>query len=308
MSNVSSGEYDAFLNGNRIHYSIRGSGPPLIAHSGGPGMDARLWDNLAGIDAFATVIIIHPRGSGLSDAPADGAYALADYVDDIEALRCHLNLEKPTLLGWSHGAAVAQQYARMHPGSLSRLILHSAFTRVVDAFTDPEGALVSYKEQPWYEESIAALKRWWSGDCQTDEEMTEVCRRAIKFYFFSLDTKAMQYLQRINHLTLRLAPLAAFWMNEAPNLDIRSGLQDIRVPSLVLVGQHDFITPVAMSREIVRGIPDCELEIFEESGHFAHVEEPERFYQVIKQFVLDEKNEQSRFETNSQFIEVHGNG
>lgn len=288
MPNLTPGEYDTDLNGNRIHYAVRGSGPALIAHSGGPGMDARLWDDLAGIDEFLTVIVMHPRGSGLSDAPEDGAYALTDYVDDIEALRRHLDLEKPVILGWSHGAAVAQQYARTYPKSLSKLILHSTFTRVVDVFIDPESALVEYKDRPWYDESIVALQRWWAGECRTDEEITEVCRSAIKFYFRVLDDKAQQYLQRIDHLTLRLAPLVAFWMNEASALDIRSGLHDITVPSLVMVGRHDFITPVAMSAEIVQGIPNARLEIFEWSGHFAHVEEPERFHQVIKQFVLDE--------------------
>ena len=67
MSQLSPGEYDAALNGIRIHYTIRGSGPALIAISGGPGFDARGWDDFARIDQFATVIQIHPRGSGLSD-------------------------------------------------------------------------------------------------------------------------------------------------------------------------------------------------------------------------------------------------
>ncbi len=45
ITQLTSGEYDAVLNGVRIHYTVRGSGPALIAHSGGPGMDARGWDD-----------------------------------------------------------------------------------------------------------------------------------------------------------------------------------------------------------------------------------------------------------------------
>ncbi|MFN2169351.1 MAG: alpha/beta fold hydrolase, partial [Anaerolineae bacterium] len=62
------GEYDVELNGIRLHYTIRGQGPPLLAHSGGPGFDARAWDDFAGIDEFVTVIAIHPRGCGFSAA------------------------------------------------------------------------------------------------------------------------------------------------------------------------------------------------------------------------------------------------
>jgi proline iminopeptidase len=54
---------------------------------------------------------------------------------------------------------------------------------------------------------------------------------------------------------------------------------------LVIVGRHDFITNVAMAEEMVKHIQNARLEIFEESGHFALVEEPERFYRVIKEFV-----------------------
>src|SRR5689334_7823885 len=71
MADLISGEYDVLLNGVNIHYTIRGKGPVLIAHSGGPGADARDWDDFAKIDDFLTIVALHPRGSGLS-GPAAG--------------------------------------------------------------------------------------------------------------------------------------------------------------------------------------------------------------------------------------------
>ena len=65
-------------------------------------MDARTWDDFAGIDEFVTVVALHPRGSGLSDAAPDGAYSLPDYAADLEALRLYLGLEQPLIMGWSH--------------------------------------------------------------------------------------------------------------------------------------------------------------------------------------------------------------
>ncbi len=65
MMQLKPGEYDVVLNDVGIHYTVRGAGPVMIAHSGGPGMDARFWDDFAGIDDFVTIVMIHPRGSGL---------------------------------------------------------------------------------------------------------------------------------------------------------------------------------------------------------------------------------------------------
>lgn len=123
MSQLYAGEYDVTLNGVQIHYTVQGSGPVLIAHSGGPGMDARLWDDFAKIDDFVTVVMIHPRGSGLSGDAANDAYLLADYAADVEALRVHLGIDKPIVIGWSHGGMVAMQFAATYPDSLSKLIL-----------------------------------------------------------------------------------------------------------------------------------------------------------------------------------------
>jgi pimeloyl-ACP methyl ester carboxylesterase len=123
MANLIPGEYDVVLNGVDIHYTIRGKGPVLIAHSGGPGADARDWDDFAKIDDFVTIVSIHPRGSGLSAPAAGDAYLLPDYAADVEALRVHLKLEKPMLMGWSHGGMVAQQYAFTYPDAISKLIL-----------------------------------------------------------------------------------------------------------------------------------------------------------------------------------------
>jgi proline iminopeptidase len=79
--------------------------------------------------------------------------------------------------------------------------------------------------------------------------------------------------------------LKTFNDNEAATMDLRPQLKKITVPTLVIVGRHDFITNVAMAEEIVQRIPNARLEIFEDSGHFVLVEEPEKFYGVIKEFI-----------------------
>ena len=285
MSQLAAGEYDVVLNGVQIHYTVRGSGPVMIAHSGGPGMDARDWDDFANIDDFVTIVAIHPRGSGLSGPAAGDAYLLPDYAADVEALRIHLGLEKPILMGWSHGGMVAQQFAFTYPDSLSKLILFDTTAYFGEFLNDIEAAVQEFKDEPWFDQSFAALKAEWAGEYKTDEDMARLWVDEMKFYFRKFDARAEAYHEQTKDLPVRIAPLKTFNDKEANTMDLRPELRKITVPTLVIVGRHDFITNIAMAEEMVKHIPDACLEIFEESGHFAVVEEPEKFYRIIKDFV-----------------------
>jgi proline iminopeptidase len=286
VTKLSAGEYEAVLNGVRCHYTIRGAGPALIAVSGGPGMDARCWDDFARIDEFVTVIALHPRGSGLSAPSPEDAYRLADYAADVEALRRHLGLEKPIVMGWSHGGMVAQQFAFAYPASLSRLILFDTTAYFGEFLGDIEAAVKAFKDQPWFEKSFQALQAEWAGEYHSDEDMSQLWAEEMKFYFKDFGPRAQAYHQRTKDLPIRIAPLHTFNELEVASMDLRPRLKEINVPTLVIVGRHDFITNVAMAQEMVDQIPKARLEIFEDSGHFALVEEPEKFYRTIQNFIL----------------------
>ena len=279
------GEHEAVLNGVRLHYTVSGSGPVLLAHSGGPGMDARTWDDLAGIDGFATVVVLHPRGSGLSGDAPNGSYALADYAADIEALRQHLGVDQIALLGWSHGGMVAMQYAAAYPEAVSRLILYSTSAYLGEFLEDIEAAVQRYRDQPWFDDAYAALQDEWAGNYSSGAEMSELLLRELRFYFYQYDDRAAAYLDSIRPYDVRIASLQAFNANEAPSFDLRPLLSNITAPTLVLAGRSDFITTVGMAEEIVRHTPHARLVVFERSGHFAVVEEPQRFHDVIENFL-----------------------
>ena len=285
MAQLYPGEYDVTLNGVQIHYTVQGSGPVMIAHSGGPGTDARLWDDFAKIDDFVTIVMIHPRGSGLSGPSNGDAYLLPDYASDLEALRIHLGLEKPIVMGWSHGGMAVMQFAFTYPDSLSKLILVDTSAYIGEFLSDIEGAVQEFKNEPWFEKSFAALKAEWAGEYETDEDMARLWAEEMKFYFKKFELRAEAYHERTKDLPVRIASLKTFNDKEAATMDLRPRLKDITVPTLVIVGRHDFITNVSMAEEIVKSIPRARLEIFEDSGHFVLVEEPEKFYRVIKEFV-----------------------
>ena len=172
-----------------------------------------------------------------------------------------------------------------YPESLSKLILLETAAYIGEFLGDIEGAVQQFREQPWFEDSFAALRKEWAGEYDTDEEMAQLWAREMKFYFRQYDHRAKEYHERTQDLPVRIAPLKVFNEQEAGTMDLRPQLGGITVPTLVLVGRHDFITNVAMAEEMVKHLPDARLEVFEQSGHFPHVEEPERFYEVVKGFV-----------------------
>src|SRR5256885_3931866 len=107
-----------------------GSGPVVVCHPGGPGFSSLYFADLAGLWERFTPVMLNPRGTADSERPADArAYAIADYVDDVEALRQHLGLERLMLLAHSHGGVVAQAYAAKHPARVRKLVLASPLAR-----------------------------------------------------------------------------------------------------------------------------------------------------------------------------------
>src|ERR671936_700691 len=92
-------------DGRLLTFERRGSGPLVVCHPGGPGFSSAYFaGDLGGLGERFTLVLFNPRGTAGSARPDDAtAYATADYVADVEALRAHLGEEQLNLLGHSHG-------------------------------------------------------------------------------------------------------------------------------------------------------------------------------------------------------------
>lgn len=98
--------------------------------------------------------------------------------------------------------------------------------------------------------------------------MARLWAEEMKFYFKQFDARAEAYHERTKDLPISIALLKTFNDKEAATMDLRPHLQKISVPTLVMVGRHDFITNVTMAEEMVKYIPNARLEIFEDSASF----------------------------------------
>lgn len=265
-----------------ISYERRGKGPLLVCHPGGPGFSSLELADLAGLEDSLDLVLLNPRGTGGSARPADPrAYAIADYVDDLEALRESLGEETINVLGFSHGGLVAMAYAAAYPTHVDRLVLVGTLARV---HPDAEQALEAKAGEPWYEDAMAALAAEQAGSFKSDEELGELAFRELPLYFARFGERERAYLRRIretpNGDTLRL-----FNTEIAPTFDLRPDLALIDAPTLILVGEQDFVCGPVCAEEIADGIAGAEVVLIPDAGHFTFVEQPERFREEVLRFL-----------------------
>jgi pimeloyl-ACP methyl ester carboxylesterase len=118
----------AAADGTRLAYHRTGAGDPLVCIPGGPLHASAYLGDLGGLPSLVRLDL---RGTGDSAAADPATYRCDRLVDDVEALRVHLGLERMDLLGHSAGAAVAVLYATRYPEHVARLVLVTPSARVV---------------------------------------------------------------------------------------------------------------------------------------------------------------------------------
>jgi proline iminopeptidase len=243
-------------NGRRLSYRLLGKGPLLVCHPGGPGFSGAELDDMGGLPASRTLLLLDPRGTGASD-PAPG-YPLDGYADDLEDLRRHLGQAQVDLLGFSHGGAVAAHYASAHPGAVRRLVLAGGLAAFTDGMAAEAERLVrERRDEPWFGEATAALKDEEEGNY---DDMAALWERMAPLYFGRWDEGYRAYVRR-------------------------AGAGANAVPAREFAGTDDFVCGPSAADELVRGIPDARLVMLEHAGHMMFVEQPEAFRTAVEAFL-----------------------
>jgi pimeloyl-ACP methyl ester carboxylesterase len=274
MEKLIASQYDLATDDGILHYDIYGRGPACIVLSGGPGLDSRYLGNLGGIEDTVTFILLHPRGSGLSTHPDQSDWSLGAYARDVEAVRSHLGLRRPLVLGHSHGGFIALQYALDYPQAAGGLILVG--TSSCMATWDPEAAVRPYADEPWFPEAYEAMKREPTNEEDTKADLLTM----MPFYFAHTGPDLEAVKDNIAPYRMSIVPKFDF-----ATYDLRTSLLTIQAPTLILAGRQDWICTAQMSEEMARLIPGARLIVFEECGHFPWMEARDRFRSAVHDFV-----------------------
>ena len=267
------------LNGVKLVYDDAGSGTAIVTLHGGPGMGSRIrdWQTFGPLTNSYRLVSYDQRGSGESQGAEP--YSHAQFVADLEALRVELNLGKFVVLGGSYGGFIALEYALTHPQSLHALILRD--TAASNRFQDTSKVKAMESGFPIDE---ATLDRLFSGQMDSDEDFRRSYAMIQPLYTATRDPAAEA--EQLARIPFRYQTHNWAFSRNQPGYDLVSRLPEIRLPVLVTVGRHDWITPLEASQELVAGLAQSELVIFEHSGHSPQIEESERFLSVVRDFLV----------------------
>lgn len=274
-------------DGGTLQYRVRGRGPILLCQPGGPGMPAAYFGDLAGLDQDATLVLLDPRGTGVSSpATTPRGYTIEDYVADLDAVRADLGVERCDVLGHSHGGIVAATYAASHPDRVDHLVLANTLARfgpLHDAAL--QAAFERHRSAPWFPVAERAFHRLRSGDFAGVEEMRALENAAFPLYFAQFGERENTYREQIRGAPICADALRLFSRDIAPTLDMRPSLARITAPTLVLTGALDFVAGPAQARELIDALPHGASAVLPDVGHFPFVEAPTAFRGAVTAFL-----------------------
>jgi proline iminopeptidase len=285
-----SGAHSVSIKGVEQRYHIAGQGPLCVVHSGGPGVG---WEYLRMplVEKFMTLIYIEPIGTGASGRLADSrGYTLTRYVQQVDGLLDYLNVGPISFLGHSYGGFVALRYALAHPERLASLILYdSSPTSGPEFWKRVQGNVgefaVRHQDQPELPDVLAALQMIFTllaDPHATDDEVTSVFRRMVPVYFADYWARESEFAPLRERIQMYADPQRGV---EPTPYDVRGQLGAISIKTLALVGRYDAICAPYWSQTLAEQMPNAQVVMLEQSGHFGHVEEPESFAEAIVTFV-----------------------
>ena len=271
----------AHINGTEIYYEKIGKGIPIMVMHGGLGFDHTYFQPwLEALANKATLIFFDHRGNGLSDRPDsfDGI-THQTWVEDADALRKYLGYDRIVLMGHSYGGYLAQDYALRFGQNLLGLVLCS--TALVIDYQDVILENARKRSTP---EQFETIKRVFSQPIADDEKMREDWLTVLPIYFKGSNAMYDPALGTMMdaHTVYNAAAFNHGNFVTLPEFNALPRLGEIQVPTLVITGIDDWVTPVAQGgKRIHDAIPNSQLVVFEQSGHWPFIEEKAYFRQVL---------------------------
>jgi len=252
----------------QLNYVERGSGPVLLLVHGFP-LDHTMWKyQLDTLAESARLIAPDLRGFGHSGV-TEGTVSMEQYARDLAALLDALKVDEPIILcGLSMGGYIAWQFWRKHAKRIAKLILCDT-KAVADA---AEAAATRLK-------TAERVKQTGT------EALTELMMG--KLFAPGTSQERPADVEAMRQVILRTPPrgAAAALRGMAQRPDSTSLLRSINVPTQVIVGQHDVISPPDEMRGIAEAIPDARFVEIAGAGHMAPLEKPDDVNAVIRAFL-----------------------
>lgn len=256
------------LDDTRLHTGASGSGPLALLVHGFP-LDSELWlDQLAGLADLRHVVAPDLRGFGRSAPTTLPVLAMEQHADDLVALLDALGEEQADVAALSMGGYVALAMWERHPERVRSLALLD--TR---ASADPPQGRAG--RDTMIQQVLEAGREWLAG--RSRETLLPP----------DADPSVIARLRSMVEGTRYETIVAALrGMRDRP--DRRELLGTITVPTLVVVGSEDVLTPPSDAEELAAAIPGARLAVIEGAGHLAPIERPDEVNALLRDHWTDD--------------------
>lgn len=271
----------AEVNSTTLYYETAGMGQPMLLMHGGLGLDHTAFlDSFQMLEGEAEITYYDHRGNGRSERMENmEGVSHETWVADADALRAHLGHDKIILFGHSYGGFLAQEYALRHQDRLAGLIL--CCTAPVIDYMDVVQANAGARGTG---EQLAGLGEAFGRPMVDDADFQAIWNAITPLYFYNYDPAVGDAMDAQTSYS------AAAWNHVnahcLPTFNVLDRLGEIDVPTLIISGIDDWITPLEQGSErIYQALPNSELVVFEQSGHWPFIEEQDKFVAVVSKWM-----------------------
>lgn len=275
----------ASYDGTLLSYTEVGAGPRLVCLPGGPGRAVAYLEDLAGLSARRTLVLLDPRATGHSEVPSDPASLRFDLMaQDVESLREHLGQDRLEVLGHSAGTLVAQAWASRFPSSVERLVLVTPAGRLQDCdYGDVPGIRESFQDEPWYAEAAEAQAMLADAPASQRAGLERAMR---PFLYGRWDDRTQAHAATADSQSSKRALLGFGGGSERADLaSLVERLRDVTAPVLVVAGERDAQTGIESALAVAGSFPTATHVVVPGGGHFPWVDAPEAFRAAIDPFL-----------------------
>ncbi len=256
-------------------YSEVGTGQPLLLIHGWAMRGCVFEKQQLGLSAHFRVITPDLRGHGASDTlPNSGG--IATLAEDLHQLLCRLDIHGALLVGWSMGAMVGWEYLRRF--GAHRMAGMVVIDMLPKLLSDGEWqfGLREGRDASVFSGSLAQMRKDWPG--YTDVFLPRIFARGK-----SAEKEHMIHWIRSQALDCDPESAARLWASMV-EADYRSILSELKIPTLIVFGELSQLYPKEASEWLAESLSNGISKGFRHSGHAPHLEEPDRFNALVRNF------------------------